>query len=345
MSKNKLKLNHQQNTDSISILEIFRIIANDIKVVIVIPSLFLVMMLLYLFFFAEPSYVSTSKLLSSSSSMNSSQAQGLMSRFGINMPFSQQEQKWVYPEIIKSRTIGRAVLKRDFKFENKYIPLINILVETKITKSKINYSDELKALESLLNMISVSEDISTGIITLNIESSDPMLSYQINQAYIDELDAHQKRYNKAKTRDAKLFIRDRIISTEKELIIAEENLKNFRDRNRRIENSPALLLEQERFTREVAVLTGVFTTLKQQLETTKIEEVKESDYVITFDPPEVPLIRSKPNRKLLVIISAILGSGLSLIFIFLRYYLSTSGLKNYKELKNIIEIAKANLKS
>ena len=44
-------------------------------------------------------------------------------------------------------------------------------------------------------------------------------------------------------------------------------------RNRRIENSPALQLEEQRLSREVAVLTGVFTTLKQQFETTKIEEV------------------------------------------------------------------------
>ena len=38
------------------------------------------------------------------------------------------------------------------------------------------------------------------------------------------------------------------------------------DTNRRIENSPALLLEQQRLQREVTVLIGVFTTLKQQLE-------------------------------------------------------------------------------
>ena len=57
------------------------------------------------------------------------------------------------------------------------------------------------------------------------------------------------------------------------------------DRNRRIENSPALQLEQQRLGRGNG-LTGVFTTLKQQLETTKIEEVKESNYVIVLDPPE-----------------------------------------------------------
>ena len=73
------------------------------------------------------------------------------------------------------------------------------------------------------------------------------------------------------------------------MIDAEEDLRVFMDRNRRIENSPALQLERQRLNREVSVLTGVFTTLKQQLETTKIEEVKESDYVIILDSPEIPL--------------------------------------------------------
>ena len=79
------------------------------------------------------------------------------------------------------------------------------------------------------------------------------------------------------------------------------------DRNRRIENSPTLLLEQQRLNREVTVLTGVFTTLKQQLETTKIEEVKESEYVIILDKPEVPLLRSKPQRTKMVIMSGVFG--------------------------------------
>ena len=123
------------------------------------------------------------------------------------------------------------------------------------------------------------------------------MSYDLNKGLIDALDEHQKNYNKTKTSDTKKFIQGRISDTENELIAAEENLKVFMARNRRIENSPALQLEEQRLSREVAVLTGVFTTLKQQLETTKIEEVKESDYVIILDKPEIPLVRSSPKKK------------------------------------------------
>ena len=109
------------------------------------------------------------------------------------------------------------------------------------------------------------------------------------------------------------------------------------DRNRRIENSPALQLEQQRLGREVTVLTGVYTTLKQQLETTKIEEVKESNYVIIIDPPEAPLVRSKPNKKMMVILAGILGIGLSLVIILIKEFI----VNIKKEERNKISEAKA----
>ena len=99
-------------------------------------------------------------------------------------------------------------------------------------------------------------------------------------------------------------------------------LKDFATRNRRIDNSALLLLEQQRLEREVIVLTNVFTTLKQQLETTKIEEVKDSQYVIILDPPEIPLKRSKPNKKFLVVLSGFIGIGIGVFIAFFRVFTS-----------------------
>ena len=201
-------------------------------------------------------------------------------------------------------------------------------------------------------MVDVYEDIKTSIVTLNINASEPKLAMEINKVLIERLDAHQRNYNKAKTSDTKHFIEGRIVDTENELITAEENLKVFMDRNRRIENSPALQLEKQRLEREVTVLTGVFTTLKQQLETTKIEEVKESDYVVILDAPEIPLAQSKPNKKIMVFLASILGIGLGILIAFVRDYAENSEksekvkMTEAKSLiiKNIMELIPAVLK-
>ena len=84
-----------------------------------------------------------------------------------------------------------------------------------------------------------------------------ILSYQILNILIEELGLYQQNYNKAKTSKTRKFIEERIKETEKDLVKSEENLKDFMDRNRRIQNSPALQLQRDRLSREVSVLTGV----------------------------------------------------------------------------------------
>ena len=86
-------------------------------------------------------------------------------------------------------------------------------------------------------------------------------------------------------------------------------------------------------------LTGVFTTLKQQLETTKIEEVKDSDYVFVLDSPSIPLIRSEPNKKIIVFSFGFLGVALSFFIILKCYHIRIAKIKIWnnhecREIKN-----------
>jgi uncharacterized protein involved in exopolysaccharide biosynthesis len=334
--------------DTISLTDIMLTLARQLKVIIITPTILCTLTIIYVLFFAKPVYTSTSKIMSSSSSGGMSQAAGLAAQFGIAIPTGQSEPKWVYPEIIKSRTLAKVMLKRKFDTNEFGLQksLLQILTYGSDEPEFNLVTLETMAVNNLLKMIEVSEDMKTAILTLNINALEPSFAAEVNQALIEELDAHQRKYNKAKTSDTKQFIEERIIDTEKELMVAEEDLKVFMDRNRRIENSPALQLEQQRLGREVTVLTGVFTTLKQQLETTKIEEVKESDYVVVLDPPEVPLQRSKPNKKLMVILAGILGIGLGLVLAFVIEF-SANSEKEEKDkmteakalvLKNIFEL-------
>ncbi len=324
--------------DSISITDIMLILARQLKVIIIIPTLFCIIAIIYAMFFTVPVYTSTAKIMSSSSG-GVSQAAGIAAQFGITLPTNQSEQKWVYPEIIKSRTLAKAMLKQKFD-TNEFGPQKSLLQILTYGNDEPAYGIdtlEIKAVDNFLKIIEISENLKTSILTLRINASEPNLAAKINQALIEELDAHQREYNKAKTTDTKKFIEERIIDAEKGLMAAEENLKIFMDRNRRIENSPALQLEQQRLNREVTVLTGVFTTLKQQLETAKIEEVKESEYVVILDPPEVPLQRSKPRKKRMVVLAGIFGIGFGILFAFIREFL----LNNKRKEKDKISEAKS----
>ncbi len=108
------------NNRNIFISDLLVIIANNLKTILVIPILFCSMTILYLIFFSVPSYTSTSKILSggSSNTTNISTAMGLASQFGIDLPSAQNKEKWVYPEIIKSRLLMRKLLALEFYSES-----------------------------------------------------------------------------------------------------------------------------------------------------------------------------------------------------------------------------------
>ena len=323
--------------DTSSFFDFMLILARQIKIIIVVPSIFCILAIIYVLLYTAPIYTSTAKIMSSSSGGSISQAAGLAAQFGIALPTNQSEPNWVYPEIIKSRTLTRAMLKR--KFDTKQFgpnkSLLQILTFGNDEPALSMDVLEIQAIDGFIKKINILEDRKTGIYTLTISASEPKLASDIISALIEELDAHQKQYNKAITSKTRKFIEERIVAVGKELREAEEILKDFTVSNRRIENSPLLLLEQQRLAREVSVPSGVFTMLKQQLETTKIEEVKESDYVVVLDPPEAPLKRSGPNRRKMVIFAGFLGIGLGIFIGLVIEFLKENQVK-VKQFINLI---------
>ena len=296
-------------------------LAKNAKFFLLLPTLLSILSMLYVLFFASPVYESSSKIMSSNSADIQSEAFGLAAQFGINIP-TNNDQVWVYSELINSRMIAKRMLKRNFQTINgQNKTFLQIINQSSAKKDKHIQRNEILAVEKVLSMISFSENKKSGVFTIKTKANDPALAYQINSALIEELDTHQKKYNKEKKNETRLFIESRIYDTMKELELSEESLKNFSDRNRRRQNSPLLQLETQRLEREVTVLTGVYTTLKQQLEKIKIEEVRDSDYVVVLDRPEVPIYRSSPSKKKWVLFSIFLGLTFSVILsLILEYF-------------------------
>ena len=80
-------------------------------------------------------------------------------------------------------------------------------------------------------MFTVSEDRINKINTLTVRSFEPQFSSDIISAYINQLDKHQKEFNKQKSSKTRQFIENRIDATQKELQVAEEKLTKFLNRN------------------------------------------------------------------------------------------------------------------
>ena len=322
--------------------ELVLILVSDAKKIIFGPLLLSLCMGFFYSIFFNDTFISSSKIISSSSINNTNQASGLASQFGLVLPQLGNENNWVYPEIIKSSILLKNLLNKPFSTQlyGKDKLLKEIIEKNKSLDKYDENTKQILLYKNLVNMVEVFEDIKTNIYTIKVAAFEPSIAKDINNQIILELDRYQKNYNKQKASKTRKFIEERIINTEKELIKIEEDLKNFNDRNRRIGNSPALQLEQQRLNREVSVLTSVFTTLKQQYETTKIEEVKDEDYVIIINPPEMPIAKSNPGPIFVGFIFFIIGSILTIFFIYFRYKLIKYDKKNH--FKEAVSLLKSN---
>lgn len=315
----------QSDNPIIDLYKILYLFIENLKAFLLIEIILILITIIYLLFFSDPLYRSSAKVTSANFGNNMSTASGLAAQFGINISGKQSNNQWVYPEIVRSKKLLRKLLDKEFK-NNAFLvslPLIRILTHGEDKAPFSRDTLELIALENLDKMITITENIRTNIFTISIDASDSKFAKSLLENLILELQNFQKEYNKNIKSETKKFIISRISSNEIDLKKSEELLKVFRDTNRRISNSPALLLEEERLMRDVAVLTSVYTTLRQQLEQTKIDEKKDSNLIVLVDNPEESLHPLKPNKKLILLISVLIC-----FFIFLAIILIQEEYKN-----------------
>ncbi len=326
---------------NVTFLDILLIIKQRVKLVLGIPIIVCLVVIIYVQFFAETVYTSEAKIISSSSSnSHNSQAVNIASQFGFNLRSQSSDPVWVYPEIIKSRTLVKKVLKREFSEESQRSkPLYQIIGSQMGLIGDYGVKERTLIVNRLITMLEVTENLKTGVYTFRVSAFEPKLSAEIARAFITELDMHQRNYNKEQVLQTRKFIELRINETQKDLTNAEDALKVFRTRNRGIQNSPFLQLQEERYSREVNVQTQVFINLKQQLENAKIDEVKKNDYVIVIDEPEVPIQRSKPKKRQMVIMSFIasmlLGTSIALILEYVQVTMGDDERKKFKKLLSL----------
>ena len=297
------------------------IIKKRIKLIIVITLLSISFAIVYLFFIAQPVYLTTAKLLPTGEDNSLSNIQGLASQFGLALPFqsgSNLSFSDIYPEIVKSRQLTGIVLEKKFntrKFGQNQL-LKNIL-SRQYRLDKYDVDERFKrSSEILQDNIKVSKARLTSIVTLEVRGLEPEFAVDLANTIISESDKLQREFKTHQISDKRSFIEERIKDVKKDLESAQEDLKEFRERNRQVQYSPALLLEEERLTTEMDVKKEIFSTLKQQFELAKIEEVEEGATVQILDKPVAPYEKSSPKIFLSIFLSIFIGFGLSVVIAY-----------------------------
>lgn len=92
--------------------------------------------------------------------------------------------------------------------------------------------EEKETIERLNDMVSVSVDYKSGIMTISVTTGQRLLSAQLAQTRINHLTERVQEIYTKKDRENLKFIRERFIEAKQELEQVEEELASFIDRNR-----------------------------------------------------------------------------------------------------------------
>ena len=180
--------------------------------------------------------------------------------------------------------------------------------------------------ESAVNHLSRSIKIerparASGLLLITVSAFEPKLAMDIVNEVIFRLKGLTNSFRLNRLQQKESFIRNRLNTVKNDLAKSEDQLTKFRQKNRNIEFSPALMLSQERLVRDGEVQKEIYITLKNQYEIIQIEMVGMANYIQVLDEPELPLSRTSPSIKATGILIVFLATifGFSNIFLLILY--------------------------
>ena len=323
--------------DTISLTDVFVTLAEQLKVIVIMPLITIFVAFTYLWTFNQSLYESTSKILLPENQTISGGLVGIASQFGVNLPQGRTadlSSPSLFPELVKSYTFAETILEEPFyvKEFQKELSLLAILTHG-VEKPNVGRDTLVRsAISAFHEMISFENEGSFSLLT--VKSSEPELARNINIKVLEKLESLNRYFKSQNVSERIQFIQNRIEAVGKDLERSEKLLKNFREQNRQV-SSPALQMEQERLTRDVDIQKGIFLTLKQEQELAKIEKIQNETVVQVLDKPQVPLAATGSNILFGVFLAGVFGVALGLMLGFFRSYLNQGDIDERRKFRRV----------
>jgi uncharacterized protein involved in exopolysaccharide biosynthesis len=309
--------------------KLYKIIKKNITILSLVPVILTILVVIKLKFFTELKYQSSSKVLPLSTSSNNSTLANLASNYGFriggqtkNTNLASSE---MIPAIIKSRYLRTQLLKTVFHTSTKKdsLKLLSILLGEEIELDKNNNPKEKEQILNLgLTMLDESmylkQEKGSPLLAISFVSNEPQLAKDMLDKLLVVLQKVMKEFKLERILEKRKFIKDRMIQIKQDLAKIEEDLKEFREQNRRISDSPFLMLQQERFIRDLQVQNELYITMKAEHELARIEEVEVGSFIQILDSPSFPIRPINLSIKLVTIV-ILFTSFVIILFLLFAY--------------------------
>ena len=297
--------------------KLFSLIRDKRKTLLFMSASIFLASFVYFQFIADPVYTAKASVIPTGGSGGDfSGLTGAAAQIGLSFPVANESIAWdeLFFEILRSDGIKRKLLNTEFQLKKsqQVQTLRQLLLNHLDLENKPSEIGEIRINNYLKKRVRVTKTRFSPLIHIQMDAHDPLLASNMINTLVQLSNEMQVDIKTRQMGQKRQFIEERIVEVKKELSQAESGLKNFRERNRRPNKSPSLLLEESRLMRDVTLQNNLYLTLQTQFEEAKIEEVERTPMVEIVDEPVPPLDKTSPR----VIMSTILTTFLGIVFIF-----------------------------
>jgi uncharacterized protein involved in exopolysaccharide biosynthesis len=242
----------------------------------------------------------------------SGQMRGLAAQLGFDVAGNEgAESPYFYVELLRTKEVLSHVVKRRYSAGDRsgdYATILGISTSDSAVRTD-------KAIKSLQKRVSVLADRRTGIVTIEVTEKDPQLSLQLASALLEEIARYNRESRQSRAAAERRFVESRLAAARREVKVAEDSLQTFLMNNRQFRTSPELTFQFDRLQRSVTQHALVVSSLAQNFEQTRIDEVRDTPVFSVVQPPRLPP-RANPRGWLRMAAFGVSG-GLVLAFLLL----------------------------
>lgn len=265
----------------------------------------------------------------------------LAAQFGVTTGSEPSQGPRFYAEVLESRLLmERVLLDRYLDVRRDHNPgdsatLIDILN----VRGKDAAQRTQRAVKVLDELVSARVDPQTGIVRLLVDAPHPELGSAVANRFLYHLNEFNTKTRQSQARERRRFVEERVAAVAAELRQAEEDLKEFYERNRSWRQSAQLVVEEDRLQRQLQIRQELYLTLNREYEAARIEEVNDTPVITVIDPAVPPREPSRPRWGRNLILAAVVGGLMALVFAFAADYLDRSshdGNRDYEEFRVLL---------
>jgi uncharacterized protein involved in exopolysaccharide biosynthesis len=268
----------------------------------------------------------------------------LVSQFGIGPTAASGNSPDFYVELLQSAVLQREVLTMRYRLSSgDSATLLRVMQITPDTGAKA-LSDGLRALRGVT---SIDADRLTGVVHLEVYTKDRDLSSQVARRFLDLVNEFNLRRRQLRGHTEAEFMGERVAEAQRVLQEGEESLADFYRRNRRYQDSPALVAEEGRLQRVIGLRQQLYLSLSQSLQVARLQEVRNTPVIAVIEEPE-GFVEARPRGTIRnLVLGALAGLIMAVGLAFALEYLAESqrsGSSDYQVFKELWGQATAGLR-